>query len=134
VDVTESIIDCLEQSGVETPVIEQTIAQYLQLQRVSQLVMMMCRRAEEGDFDQLNVLYAERDSVVNAVIRARESLRPLILNGTTRQRMNGFFEPVVRAIDMWDARLLAILQEKRRSIVEKSKEAQLRRLVLKYST
>lgn len=134
VDATKSIVECLEKSGADTPVIEQTIAQYLQLQRVSQLVMMMCRRAEEGDFDQLNVLYEERDSVINAVIHARESLRPLILDGQTRQQMNGLFEPVIRAIDMWDARLLAILQEKKRSIVEMSKEAQLQRLVLKYST
>jgi hypothetical protein len=134
VDATKSIIECLEQSGVNAPAIELTIAQYLHLQRVSQLVMMMCRRAEEGDFDQLNALYAERDSVVNTVIRARESLRPLALEAATRKRVNGFFDPVVRAINMWDARLLAILQEKKRSIVEKSKEAQLRRLVLKYST
>jgi len=133
VDATRSIIDCLGRSGVDASVIEQTIALYLQLQQVCQLVMTMCRRAEEGDFEQLNVLCADRDRVIQEVFRARDSLRPTIREGESWQLVNSFFEPVIRAITVWDERLLAILQEKKKSIVEKSKEAQLQRLVLKYS-
>jgi hypothetical protein len=129
---TGSMIATLEKQGNSSPVIERTIGQYLQMQSICQMVMSMCRRAEESDFAALSSLYAQRDEVLREVLKERESLRASIRTEESKKTLNAFFDPVLQSIQQWDERLITILKAKKDYIVEKSKEAQLHRLIVKY--
>lgn len=126
------MIAVLEEAGTPAPVIEHTIAQYLQVQSVCQMGMAMCRHAEDDDFDSLSDLYVRRDALLRDLLAAREDLRTKIPTEESKKTLNSFFEPVLDSIRQWDERLVTILRAKKDYIVEKSKEAQLHRLVAKY--
>jgi hypothetical protein len=129
---TGSMVAMLEQEGTPSPVIEHTVEQYLLMQTICQMGMAMCRCAEEGDFASLSDLYTKRDRVLRQVLEARESLRGEIRTEESKRSLNAFFEPVLQSIEHWDERLVTILRSKKDYIVEKSKEAQLHRLIARY--
>ena len=92
----------------------------------------MCRYAEDGDFESLSELYVKRDQELNDILQAREALRTSIQRPESKKTLNTFFEPVLQAIGLWDERLITVLKARKDYIVEKSKEAQLHRLIAKY--
>jgi len=128
-----SLIEHIEHLGIGQELVQCLTEQYMRLQSISQMVRIMCQSAEEGDFDTLSRLFEERGRLITTVADIQTRVRPRIPDGECRRQLNALFAPMIKAIENGDEVLLKALHAKKEFIIEKSKEAQMQRLVAKYS-
>ena len=109
------------------------LEQYGRLQSMNRLVRSICEAVEEERFDSLLDLFAEREGMISGLSATQAVIKPRIPSDEIRQRLNQVYAPLMHSIEEADEVLLKLLQEKKELIIERSKEAQLQRLVSKYS-
>jgi len=122
----------LTKTGLDETTIKSLVEQHMRLQLMCGVIRMMCECAEDGEFDKLSDLFAERQSIMDSIAHQQSQLKPRIQEAGCSDQVNGLFAPVMKAVETGDDVLLKILRLKKDFIVEKSREALKHRLVAHY--